>query len=761
MTSILPWRYGSAAPLRQKLVGLPRVAALLVGIVLAFLTGSLYAIASTVLLGSFAAVEQQTVKRDVERVLDSISNELSSLGATARDYATWDDTYEFAATADPAYVELNLGETTFSSFGLNLIAVTNSAGQIVFGQEFDLEAAQPAPLAPQLQQTLTPASPLLALADENSATSGFLVLPDGILMITSQPILTSDGTGPLRGALIMGRYLNQAEIQRLSDLTRVPLSIYVLSDKAIPQDVQQAQAQISSDRPIAVAPLNHDAIAGYALLPDLSGQPSLMVAVNLPRVIYRQGMLSLRYLGLSLVAIGGICGTVVWWLLRQLVRHVTEREGMARALAEEERFRKIFEDAPIGMAIIHPDSRLLMQVNRALCTMLGYHPAELVGRLTQTITHTADGQDETCLQDDLKDDLSGGAIAIYQGEKRYVTKAGDLLWGHLTTTLIGEPGHNDTYRLAMVENITDRKQVEAALQTSETQHRQKAEELAAALEQLQQTQAKLVQTEKMSSLGRMVAGLAHEVNNPINFIHGNLGYVRSYSQTLLQLIGLYQQRCPEPDEVLQAALDESDIPFLAQDLPKCLSSMQAGTERVRSIILALRLFSRLDEANSKVVNLHDGLDSTLMMLNNRLESSIDVIRNYGQIPPILCCPAQLNQAFANLMENAIDALNTLPAHAPKQIAITTQVLADDLVQVCLQDNGPGIAPDIRDKIFDPFFTTKPIGQGTGLGLTACYQIIHSHGGQITVSSQPGEGAVFTVTLPLQEISAAAPFPTLG
>jgi two-component system, NtrC family, sensor kinase len=295
-----------------------------------------------------------------------------------------------------------------------------------------------------------------------------------------------------------------------------------------------------------------------------------------------------------------------------------------------------------------------------------------------------------------------------------------------------------------------------ALAAATVRAQQQTQRLTEALYKLQQTQTQLIQTEKMSGLGQMVAGVAHEINNPVNFIHGNLKHVNRYVEELLTLLSLYQQHHPDPAEVIQTHLASSDLEFLTADLPKTLASMTMGTERIREIVLSLRNFSRSDTVEKQPANLHNGIDSTLLILSHRLKHGVEVIKNYGELPLVDCYPAQLNQVFMNLIGNAIDALlepNQLsnePSGKTKQITIQTRLVETDRVAIQIQDNGPGIPPEVQAQIFAPFFTTKPVNQGTGLGLPICQQIVEKHQGQLTVTSQPGQGTEFMITLPISK-----------
>ncbi|WP_008319337.1 sensor histidine kinase [Leptolyngbya sp. PCC 6406] len=323
----------------------------------------------------------------------------------------------------------------------------------------------------------------------------------------------------------------------------------------------------------------------------------------------------------------------------------------------------------------------------------------------------------------------------------------------------------EAYNQLQIE-IAHRQKVEAGLRESETRERSKSKALEQALQEMQHMQMHMVQSEKMSSLGQLVAGVAHEINNPVNFIYGNLSHADEYIQDLLTLIRLYQTHYPDPDPVIQDEIDNIDLEFLQTDLPKLLQSMQVGASRIRDIVKSLRVFSRMDESEVKEVDLHEGIDSTLMILQNRLKArpehpAIQVVRDYGQIPPVECSAGQLNQVFMNLLCNAIDALEetmaTAPVaaqngqpSAPPTITIRTEPVDGQRVRIQVQDNGSGIPKNIRNRLFDPFFTTKPVGRGTGMGLSISQEIVvGKHGGQLTCDSIQGQGATFGITIPLR------------
>ncbi|MBW4513072.1 MAG: HAMP domain-containing protein [Scytonematopsis contorta HA4267-MV1] len=284
---------------------------------------------------------------------------------------------------------------------------------------------------------------------------------------------------------------------------------------------------------------------------------------------------------------------------------------------------------------------------------------------------------------------------------------------------------------------------------------ERTKELQNIIEELKQMQAQLVQAEKMSSLGQMVAGIAHEINNPVSFIYGNLSHAKEYTQDLLKLVELYQKYYPTPEVEIEKEIKNIELDFLKQDITKIHDSMGNGAERIRDIVLGLRNFSRLDEAEYKEANIHEGIDSTLMILEHRLKQqfkrpSIQVIKQYDNLPSVKCYPGQLNQVFMNVLVNAIDALDELAISQPDKkllIRISTQFSNDKYVVISIKDNGLGIPLNIQQKIFDPFFTTKPVGKGTGMGLSISYQIItEKHGGTLECVSSP-EGTSFIIRIP--------------
>lgn len=407
----------------------------------------------------------------------------------------------------------------------------------------------------------------------------------------------------------------------------------------------------------------------------------------------------------------------------------------------------VFNESTDAIFLVNPETNLIADCNqRAVALFEAKNKEELLNFEEQSLQKKPfSPQELSSILEEIK--IKG----FWSLELEYVTKNNNLFWGNLAVKPIYLG--SDKINLVRVTDITDRKLVEAREQ-------KKSQQLKLTLSTLKNTQARLIQNEKMSSLGRMVAGIAHEINNPISFIYGNIIPARNYFQDLLKLIELYQQSYPNPSPEIEDLVQEIDLDYLLKDCLKLMNSMQVGADRIRQIVLGLRNFSRLDEKELKAVDIHDGIDSTLMILQHRLHAEgdrpeIQVIKNYRQLPLISCYPGQFNQVFMNILRNAIDVLASQPA--PRRITISTSSVTKDsptgnseFAVIRIADNGPGMSEAVKQNIFDPFFTTKPVGSGTGLGLAIAHQIVvEKHKGNISCISVVGQGTEFILEIPVK------------
>jgi len=457
---------------------------------------------------------------------------------------------------------------------------------------------------------------------------------------------------------------------------------------------------------------------------------------------------------------------------------ITARKEAEEALRQQkELLQTIFDHIPV-MVTFYDAAGQLQLVNRELERVLGWSKAEL---------EQCDILAECYPDPEYRQSVLDFMVAATGKWQDLKTKTHD---GRVIDTSWANIRLSDGTSIGIGQDITERKLAEESLQIFTQQERERALQLEQTLKELQRTQAQLVQNEKMASLGQLVAGVAHEINNPTSFISCNIHPATEYTQDLLNLLRLYQKHYPDPVAEITHQLERVEPEFIAQDFPKLLASMREGANRIKEIVLSLKNFSRLDEADRKRVDIHEGIDNTLLILRHRLKPQskypeIQVIKEYGQLPLIECYPGQLNQVFMNLLSNAVDALrelhsggltvvegdeeviSALPALpslpsltkcrsfiAPNcegttpYIRIRTETVEQDKVVIYVADNGPGVSEEDQQRVFDPFFTTKSPGEGTGLGLSISYQIVvEKHKGRLRCRSTPGQGTEFIIELP--------------
>ncbi len=414
------------------------------------------------------------------------------------------------------------------------------------------------------------------------------------------------------------------------------------------------------------------------------------------------------------------------------------KERAEQALrASEQHFRAFFKRSMVGMATVKPDKRWI-EVNPALCGMLGYSIGELKQLGWDDITHP----DDLAVSSANFNRMLAGEIDEYELDIRYLRNDRAIVYVYVAVRCLRRADGSVDYLVALIEDISQRKLREIELAAS-------LEKMKVLNHRLEEADYQLLQSEKMASIGQLAAGVAHEINNPISFVSSNVNMLTRYLQNIFDILDAYETASdavngrPELEQVraMKAALKLDEM---KRDTVELLAESKDGLDRVGKIVKDLREFSHIGETQWQWADLHQCLESTLNIVWNELKYKCTVTRNYGKLPQVLCLPSQLNQVFMNLLINAEQAIET-----QGEIVITTQRVGDDAVQVIISDTGSGIPPEIISRIFDPFFTTKPVGKGTGLGLSLSWNIVERHQGKIEVSSIPGKGTTFVITLPVE------------
>ncbi len=693
------------------------------------LLGSLYATARSIFLNSILALEQREAQQHAALVLQALSDDLGTLNATAGDYAGWDDTYAFIQDRNDSYVRSNLVDATFVQNRLNLIMLVDPSGSLVYGQGYDLQARKGEPVPEELRPGSAAYARLLQHAGPESRISGLVLLADGPMLVSSWPILTSAFEGPVRGALIMGRSLDTAEIGRLSTSTCLPLSVQWLDDPQLPPAV--VAHRFTPDVPILARPLDGLTIASYAMVQDLFGRPALLLRADMPREIYLRGLATIYALIAVLLFLGIAFGvTGLGFLDRAVLRPLANlsdgvnrisvsgdlstrvpasgndelarlsrainallkaTQDSAQALQESEgRLRTIIDSAQVGLVIIDAETHLIADANRIALEMLGATPEETVGSSCHKLICPA--KEGCCPVTDLGQPVSNAERVLLRAD-------GQLLPVVMTAVPVLLGG-----RRCLLESFID-------------------------ISERKRLEGQLLRAQKMETVGRLAGGIAHDFNNLLTAITGYANLARG------------------------ALPDDSPA---REDLEQVIKA----TARAANLTRQLLTFSRRQMIAPQAINLNELILDMDRLLRRLIGEDIELVTIPGaELSTVRADPGQMEQVLVNLVVNARDAM---PGGGKLTIE-TANVSIDQehmrrhidatpgaFVMLAVTDTGTGMTDEVKAHLFEPFFTTKEPGKGTGLGLATVYGIVKQHHGTIWVYSEPGQGTTVKVYLPRAE-----------
>jgi PAS domain S-box-containing protein len=689
-----------------------------------------------ILLDSFEELEQHNTQRDVERALNALSSDLASLDATAFDWAAWDDTYAFLEDHNEDYVESNLVDGTFGDLGLNLMLFVNSSGETVLGKAFDLENEREVPIPPAIAEHLSPDGLLLRHPDPESHIGGIVLLPKAPMLVASRPILTSEDEGPIRGTLLMGRYLDSAEVERLAEVTLSSLAIYRFDDPQMPTDVVAARTVLSEAAPFVVRPLNGQSVAGYTLIDDINGESVLVLRVDTSREVYRHGQTSASLSLLSLLAVGLVFGLITIWLL--------EKQILSRLATLSEGVNRIGSNGDLSARVAAEGSDELSSLAQAINRML---------------TALEQSQQELRVKDcAIASSINAVALAELDGKLTYANDALLEMWGYGRDEALGKDvaalwhneGQAQEARQALFSRgrwtgeLTAKRKDGAPFEvqvSAHVVHDERGEPICTMASSIDITEHKRAEErmrrqERLAAVGQLAAGIAHDFNNLLTSIIG-----------FAELVGMHEG--------------------LPESAKEDLKQIVEGGRRAAHLIHQILDFSRKSIVQRRPLDLSPFLKESIRFLQRTIPEHIRVVLETGPDQYVaLADPAQLQRALTNLAVNSRDAM---PEGGELRFRMSRFTLEPgdepphpnmepgDWIALAVVDTGAGMPPEVSARLFEPFFTTKRPGEGTGLGLAQVYGIVRQHEGFIGVETEVGKGTVFTIYLPsLAEKKEAPP-----
>jgi PAS domain S-box-containing protein len=716
---------------------------LIIGVTLVALILGLYKVSSSILLNDFSRLERRDVVRDVKWSKSAMANELADLSGKAGDWAARDDTYQFIQDHNRNYIRANLGDSTFADLRLNFMVLLNRDGQVVWSNGYDLRTAQAATVPDSFFRLLKGKSLLLTHPDVNSVHSGLVLLPEGITLLVWRPIVTGQHAGPIRGTLIVGRYLDVAAMKRFTDAAHLILMVHRVDDPKLPAEFQEALSQASDANRVYVHPLVGDWVGGYTVCNDVFGKPAVVLRVEKPRDIFAQGLVTIQLLVTSLLVIGVCFGVSMAVLLERLLlarlaRLIADVNRIGNRSDLTARVQVVGRDELAGLAcalnkmldaLQHSQTELRESVTqqKLAADRLRLQAAALDSAANAIVVTDRDGTIEWVNPAFTK--LTGYAFAEVYGEQWSALKAGshepavyDELWrtilsGHVWEgELVGRRKDETEYaaRMTIAPVADDQGQVAHFIAIKEDITAQKT------------LQEQFLQAQKVEAVGRLAGGVAHDFNNILTAING-------YTELLLR------------------KLHPEDARFrLAEQIRK-------SADRASGLTRQLLAFSRKQALQPRILNLSNVVTDVEKMLRRLIGEDVELHTIRGaSVGNVRADPAQIEQVIMNLAVNARDAM---PNGGKLIIEVARATLHEDYarqygdvepgeyVLLSVTDTGSGMTEHVRAHIFEPFFTTKPQGKGTGLGLATCYGIVKQSGGHIDVVTELGKGTTFKVYLP--------------
>lgn len=730
---------------------------------------------STVVMRSYLEVEHNQVSNkmlDVENTLHRLVDEVETF---TTDTAVWNDTYKFIEEKDQKafneYVTANLQITVLAASYLDLALYYNTKEEKIFARASNYERTAEVPLPDGLDAYFYPGSVLTRIGDPKGI-KGFILLPIGIYMAAAHPILKTDYSGPARGMLIFARLFSNETLKNMSDMTHVNLSIYYLN-RQLPANIEAVRQTLLNEPTFHVKFVNNKLLYAYILLRDINKKPIAILQADIPRSTYLAGLATFRSLNVIFLVFGVVFTILMVYLLNLFVLKRLEAINKQLSLIEEKGdfSLRVEESGSDEVASLEKETNKTLTIikeysdkQNALLDEVSFelNNAKLIQgkleeaeKLLKEITNTMNASLIIVDKNLIISHLNIAALLLQKVKLQDVIgKSIFEVFPYLSAfkELFAESAQHKTAKF--IERVIDTQNNYYFSGVIYPVYLQSVDQgFAVILDDVTES-IKLRETvqenDRFTSIGILTAGIAHEINNPVNFIKSSVNSIQRNLKDIFSVIFKYQSTAKE-SEPLDTAMNDIneyktsiDLTYTIDETQRLLKGINEGASRTSSIVSGLTEFSQMNVQKMTKFDIHDGLDSTIILLSEKLKNKINVIKHYGHIPLVECIPGKINQVFMNVLSNAIDAILD-----KGDIEITTKSEGNNVV-ITIKDNGAGMDEITKAKIYEPFFTTKEVGSGQGLGLSITFGIIADHHGQIEVKSELGKGTEFIITLPVAQ-----------
>ncbi|EKD70461.1 MAG: Sensor protein [uncultured bacterium] len=744
------------------------------------MVGIIYYVSNTILLDNYLNLESKQTIHKMNQVEKTVAQLVTEVETFTKDTAVWNDTYQFMHESTNSekfneYVQANLQVTVFSASDVDMMLYFDIAGKPFFSRAVNEARTKETPLPDKLADYLSPSSKLVHQPTIESKVKGLISLPSGIYLVASHAILKTDYSGPSRGALMMGRLFSNAMLNRVGDITNLDLTLYQSDKIQQNKDLQNIFVDMSKSNKNEFTSINGDTVNGYILLHDIDNQPIALIKANIPRNVFLAGKETIRNFNLIFIGFGIIFVILLSYAIRILFisrleklnkniinissrkqfSHRVNEEGsdeLTSVEAETNKMLGIIADYNQQQSVLlnkvsvelnkaNLFSKKLTEAEALLSDVINFMPSMLIIiDKNFAITHVNSLAEKSIGKpiDEIKGksifelfpylkSYEKNFIASYESNStQFIDKIihtdADETMNYLSAVIYPLRQYKDEHGIVVrIDDISDNVKLQESIQKND----------------------------RFASIGVLTAGIAHEINNPINFVKSTSLSVKRNIGDIVSILKKYAEikRSDNINDKINQIEDlkkSIDINYTIDETKKLLNGISEGTHRTADIINGLKVFSRVDPDVMSKFDIHEGLDSTLILMSDAFKNRIHIIKEYGDIPKIDCLPGKLNQVFMNLLSNAIDSI---PGKG--EIKIKTEKKGNHVI-ITIKDNGTGISEENKNKIFEPFFTTKDVGKGLGLGLSITFGIIYDHKGQIEVKSQLGQGSEFIIQLPINQ-----------